>query len=916
MGLNSYRVLFLRRWLNRLLDMSRLGLASAIFLSLIIALIRFFPSTSPAGLSRQTIIAAVVLAILGIAARKGRYLSTLVRDITHDLKRSIYLAVRSQTPLGGAVIAPSTVKVIIDRHFLSISTNLNDAQETLVRSLRETIAKLHSCTIIVEGHSGSGKTATMILLLDRLLHGAKTAQTYPDTYYFDMAAGSKEITAFLYCCTNASLRDALVVLDNFHLVQPNDLERITAYALDQHNAPWGALLVLTQPRRFMTLSPSMDTTLFEHARKSGCLYHLKPPSRRKLRSFYLNDAKEPLYGEMEHILDTLGVSHSEGLRWVVYANVRRVATMAMQESENVLRDLMQLSVSKQTEGQSYDLDLIHALAIIVALSIHRGAFSEQELNRALDIARGPRSLFNTSRRRLRIIIYRLQGIGFLVKAIARERVYVFHQTLSEHFRDHFSDFPQFANVFVPVCRFLTNSLSENKPTLRWLYNVEIGDENAVIGTFDIALAEGAYMPMYQALERGIRHPMSPHWETTIDNLAYLRGLLSERIGALEEARRFFREFHEKQVQCTDSWIRSGISLVEAEHGPDSLAFLESIERCPVVSSLYRTSAAYWIVHIKAHGGEFDIDTLDQLIRELEVSWNNARHANPTDAMHLARRLIFDRARFHYLIGSGEYSVIDQLQERPLTLELEKLHHSFSAFKRKFFEAHLLHYDAMFALGFLGEVSTELDQDLVPEGKERDIDWLINKSIQCYEAAMESFKIFGDKTADYVRGRWIEVRLAANDADLDRIGIDLHEYTEFMRLTGVPDLVPYPLIYHFKLAFLNAIASLNHPNPEVGTAEFDSKIRLSLYYIEQAKQAFEHVNNLYLIDLCQLFSVFIQFVIQKDKQVFEDALIRLRANAQKLGYIRYLRAIDHVLTSTTTPLSKVRDCIRFFPFVHQ
>ena len=86
------------------------------------------------------------------------------------------------------------------------------------------------------------------------------------------------------------------------------------------------------------------------------------------------------------------------------------------------------------------------------------------------------------------------------------------------------------------------------------------------------------------------------------------GILTEKVGLFSESRRYLHQII-KNENTGKEYHRSIISLIEAEHGQDSIDKLREISKRS--DRVTHVAAEYWILHINSLSGDFNLKRLDR-----------------------------------------------------------------------------------------------------------------------------------------------------------------------------------------------------------------------------------------------------------------------------------------------------------------
>jgi len=433
--------------------------------------------------------------------------------------------------------------------------------------------------------------------------------------------------------------------------------------------------------------------------------------------------------------------------------------------------------------------------------------------------------------------------------------------------------------------------------LAWLYAVEGEHTDEAKELYEHALLSGSFQTMLSALERNSHQPA-------------LVGQLLEKVGRFDEARTALRSLQDT-TQPTQEHQFATIDLVESEHGPESRAQLTRIVKAPT-SRLLELTARYWLIHLSMHDGRFEWDPLRHIVDDVAEHTSKAQ-THPYRWLHLARRVYYDLLRLYYLRGTGDHEEWDWVIAHPLGQSLRAEHVQDSAFRHKFLDAHLAHYEHLFSIGVLAEEpATSLSSQR--DGATVDTQQLITTARESYSRAVEEFEIFGDKTAEYIRGRQLELAMATDEPDLRAVATGLHRYERFVRNAGFLDMVGYVEAYRAKLHVRRAFENMLRTG---GDEQVRADLRRASRELLSAEKRHRTCANEYGRQRCTLLALLVDHLLGEMSAVdMPTALQDCRADAIRSGYHREVRMITHLLDAGGISPADVLGIARFYPVVHQ
>lgn len=827
---------------------------------------------------------------------------------TFRLQRLIYRYFRSGMPLGGATSVSVRAKLVISQHFTSIRFRRNDQHriaDKIVAGIRN-----RSKLFAIEGPSGVGKTSAAIVVLDRIITDTEVSEHAMRILYCDLAASPDGMRDLLGYGNAGLLESTFLILDNFHRIAPERLRDFSEF-LRNGDPPCRALLLLTQPQEFMAFCPPKNIDALRRAEDRGTLYRMPAPQPLEIQQTF---SASKNHDQMARALDKLGVAYEAPTRWVAHVSMERAYQMALDDGSQIVQDLLLAPVN---DGDISNLpgSLLRVIAAISALALHRGVFTQKELDACFRRLAPNGYFLNSSLRHLRSDFKRLKRAGFVLEAIGRRRVYVFHQTLAEHFRDRFRNSKEFSDAFgLAGAEIRTMAWVTNDPLMRWLFAVELSDTGSIRAGFPAAMMSGAFGQMRRTFDRNAPSDMD-------FSMNYVRGILAEKVGAWTEARYWLR-IAASQPNGADAndLAKARLAEIEAAHGNDVRHELEAICQDSRVGALSRLSARYWLLHMDAHHGRFDIDNMRTVVHEIEDGLLAFEAEDPYQLLHLARRAYFDLVRFHYLAGTTDDDFLVRHSSRGIARYLSRNLVTFEAYCEKFLFGHRIHYDHVFQLRVLKQrpVLTGVS-DSLPAEADNDLPALVSAAIEHYKLSAKMFSVFGDKTAEYIAPRIYELDLMRDDADLDKLLPQLNDYKKFIDGSGLAELQPYPDVYYFKFHLKRAQQLLlrirTFDDGSLASAEHDVEMRRACDALERARLGFESAGNQYGSCMCRLYGGTLARLRPDAEGAARGEIGSVRATAEQFGYQRILSVLKRLDDRPLTP-GDVYDAILYFPFVHQ
>gem|GEM_PF-6160222 len=291
-----------------------------------------------------------------------------------------------------------------------------------------------------------------------------------------------------------------------------------------------------------------------------------------------------------------------------------------------------------------------------------------------------------------------------------------------------------------------------------------------------------------------------------------------------------------------------------------------------------------------------------------------------ELIHISRRVVFDCARFYYLIGHRDNAQISSIFASKLARFLQGAHPYYEAYRQKFYIAHSLHYDYLYEMGALKR-SPSTDVVVLNAAKLNDTrplsrNDITDAAINAYKTAADRFEMFGDKTAYYIKSRILELHLTMDNIDFDEEIINIKKYENFVSSSLLADLAPYPHVYRFKL-YIRMASDLMQKSLSSEAAERNHAAawRNAEASLQEAKMKFEIVGNRYGTTMCNLFSA-VMMLFEAERQPEARArLSDIKAEAGRMKYCRIEELAEFLESPQLMPMD-LYDLIMFFPFVHQ
>ena len=749
---------------------------------------------------------------------------------------------------------------------------------------------------VIEGPSGSGKTRMAYLLADALIRHPSEFSLADEVRYFDLLAGDSADLDAVRALEGSQLEGTITILDNFHRVGRRAIEALTQLLLDSPGGVQTRLLVLlARPTETWKLSPGADVRLVSEARRRGRHVALGGapglPVRRALASI-----DEDLAAQIRQLNGDLVASAAQ-------LHLSRFAAANSDRPEKVAAVVGLLSASAREPA---DRDMVAFLAVIAALSMHRGFFSRRQFARAARLAAGGLSDRNrlASRLRLRATLWRMRRMGLVPWVRAGRGRYVFHEAVAELVIERLIHSRSFADIFETVGLDRLETDVRADPDVRWMIAAEVGADAELDARFDSAMLRGAFVSMARTLER-----VASRRELT-DGARLQLGLLYDRTGDFARA----REVIDRVGLAADSGRLAAehlAALIEASHDEEALAAAAELTNSgdPLVASTGR----YWEVHMAAHEGSFAPKELHRLSDEMRPLAGAADRW----AVFTLARVHFDYMRHLYLCGQATAENIGAAANSEVSHMLRTALPTFDALSLLYTQAHLCAHVVLPRLALDRHPPTRAEAELigVDPSSLRSAEDAAQLALELYERAHDEFWQYGDREARYLAGDVVNAELMIASPDLlTSAEAKLHSYADFIRGSGFADLASLPHMYFCRYHGLCYFDGLMRSG-EAGRT-LDEHLVEAQRHLREAARLDDAVGNVYGRLRADLFGLILDAA---QRPLSRGAAESLRGRAQRWGYAglgRTLETLDATASSGRLTNAEARTFLRFTPVVHQ
>lgn len=793
-----------------------------------------------------------------------------------------------------------------------------EVERDILASLKRNRKDGKSLLYFISGESGTGKSTLAFFICYSIV--VERVYKYMDRiYFYDFGRSRACQNNFIVDSRALKHEEAVVIIDNFQDILPENLGSITKYLLDicQKGLP-GCIIILSQPLDKLSVNPGDDIRLFTEIKRNYSFLELNQIDLKSIpipsdnRVWRMLRKRKIINPELpNHSLVCLHISR-------LFSNVLGCEIQIKQ------KDFLEKLKPEKSEGiEENKADSMNLLGIICALSIHRGGFTPQEFRNACFSNSSKFIVKNTFNwLKYRISLWRLARSGFVETRSLQGKRFIFHDALAQHYKDLFFIQSSFRISFITTVENLCQKLiaSGNDQLLGWLYASEIGREAWIAELFDKAMMKGNFNRMLLALKRNKNlFNGKLQWD-------HQMGILFEKIGFFHESCSHLRRVINQNLNTLGKEERSRaiIALIEAEHGKDAIDRLVQLEDSS--EKMIKLGASYWIQHIRCHFGDFNLAKLSGLADSFMEHLSRRPFLKQSYfAIHLARRIYFDLFRYFYLLGHNDFQKLVKIRDHGLGKFLSKTHVEFEAFFLKFYQAHYIHYIILFELGIFKNKPRAYDKNLIPKSYLNDIhaSEFADLAIKYYQQSIDAFEVFGDKTIEYILPRIMELEMLKENPNMDDTLIQLNAFAKFIYETGFRDLKAYPHLFLFKFNYLRSfqvLHNIGHYDSKKSTSQvlWDSDYyrKIARNDLERAIEIHRTENNSFGILRGGLLLALTDLVASQDYEHFQKSLLDLREKGASYGYKRELRIIEKCLRDEKMGLQEVLDIIKFYPIVLQ
>jgi hypothetical protein len=847
-------------------------------------------------LSKGWALALAVLALVAlyVALQRMQSVRDLVDSLFGRLQRQVVMACQTDAPnsQGGSGVGCLLTAEELRAPLLPYAEQRRAVRDLLAACRQDQMGQYW----FLEGRSGRGKTRTGMLFVQELVRDLNLAKFGTHTYLYDFSGVDSEQDALLRSLGSTQHKQAVVLVDNFQLVREDVLSRLTNRLIDQPSSlTERMLLFLTRPPDAWNIGRGGEVRLVSEARVAKRHLELSgPPSEALARSLAQVDPE--------------GSQLIRGLQKEAVASAPQLhlAQVIQRQGSTPVEIAILARLLKGDAPDSESFDLVEVLAVVAALSMHSGSFSERALRRAENALAGdPGAGGSVGAQRRRATLRRLRRIGLVTRSHQRGTLYQFHEASAKLCIDELSNHFSFEGPFGMVGRSRLQEVSSaGDPLKAWLIAVEVGAQGEAAMHFDAAMASGPYTRMLRCLERAKdRYDLSPA-------LHLQMAILLDRTGDFEASQEAFSD--EVLLTLDPS---SELSLIfiatrlEASHDHTLLPAIDLL--CNHPDRVVAIVGEYWKLHFAAHGGRFASPRLLALgVEALDLARSHESHWLD----YSLGRIHFDSLRHFYLEGAMPVEAVVNPERRAIGEYLSPRLPSYDAFETLYTRAHLVGQVLLPQVGIFFEPVTP-EQAALAEVELREVETkngLVAVAQRLYRSAREQFRQYGDREAEYLQADVLFTDMIEEGVTLDDFGVGLHQYERFIKRTGIEDIASYPHLYFLRwhmLKYYEVLPQVNRLAPQQADDHLDAAHRRLQRVVELDSAA----GNKYGLMRAEMLEILLRWV--KGPPAEEE----LRSLAQQMsehGYGWERRLLDHLADSGPLPFLELREVFRFYPFVGQ
>jgi len=763
---------------------------------------------------------------------------------------------------------------------------------------------------IISGESGSGKTRSIGITIKEIKKASILDKKNSPLFFYSDLSGCKSKYDIEYFLNSRSDYCSILFLDNFHLADGEIISYITDITLSG-KFPLKLLVILSQPKEMWRVNPEEGVKIISKAKENQSYIEIHRITENDVKifadSYRINDIldiRKTFGGRKESVLSDIVIISS------LWTRPTRRVYAAVKQLTNIMRqDYFQLN--------SHDNKSIALLAVVVALSIHRGSFSYKDFNRIVWRVFSDRSLIL----RVHIFMYakswikQMKKSGILPSLYSYNRQCLLNESLAEEWKDFFYTNEVSKKIFIKYfrkCALEQYKLIKMTPDVELLLSIESEDESR-----SESLIESA--PVYTNINRIIyclERNKAVMNSSEILRLNYF--MLLNKSGCFKDAKVSLEQFNPSIEFESTYRSKVGFAKIEAEHGNTAIKLVNQFKKSKDKKT--RLTANYWDLHMKAHKGIFNPEGLKKLLDSFFDDFINGNKSYTYDDVYLLSRLVFDGCRHLYLKGIQESAGFKGYLLHDACEILTKVDSQYKPALELYARAHWVNYIYLFTSKFFPErlsgISVPNFVNISPlELKARhevlSIDFLAR---DLYVSAKGMYQAVGGREAKFLEADIINMNIICadlNDSNLmEVIRCNIAKYRAFLETSGFEDLYSYSEFYELKLSTL--IYLNNESKDDNGIL-----LKSSQYSCSKLMRFDKKYGNQYGIWRGRFFRYCILYIHSKiTYEYFLKRLDYLEKLSFKYQYHRDGEIVLWVKDSLKSGRPWMETLFKYYPFVHQ
>jgi hypothetical protein len=894
------RVATVVRPLDLTLKLFKYALVPAVAISLTLPALRSLTTSSGTGLGDVLLnligpaLAAVYLLLLQVDAVNSRIDRAIAR-----LRRRVAIACNHDYAAehgNGGVACRLTPGV-----FQAPTFNYKGQQKVVTELSSACALDQRGQYWFVEGRSGTGKTRTALRLVHRLVRDPDLFELGSRCYLYDFGYSGAIQEDLSRLFTSPRHENAVILVDNFQLVGPSLLRQLTRMLVDEPDETHQRLVVfLSREAGAWNLSPGRDVRLLSEAKSADRHRTLEGPP-----ASFLSREISTFSPEAAKLIRRL---RQPGRASATQLHLAQVIARNRSLPPEVT-DIIQLLAG---EPESASPENVQMLALLTALSMHKGTFSRRSLRRAMRVAArdgGARFTF-VETMKMRRTFRRFRECGLVPKITLDSARFIFHEDIARECIDRLFDVPLFSAPFLAVGEArLRRQTSEGDAFRAWLIAVEIGDQEALEANFDGALLYGAFQRMLQCLRRA-----ADRYEFTGSTLLQL-AILLDRTGEFVESRDLFASGLDEQLDLTSELlVILAVSRIEARHQWDCEEDIETL--LTHRDRFAKIVGEYWQVHIAAHYGTFEPDRLLSLATEGSELLKGEK-VNSHWRLYSLSRMYFDSLRNLYLAGENDATAYATPEHQALDEYLSTRLPIYSAMNILYTQAHLVGHVFLPRLAIFGEPVSADDAAIarIDLTEAETVNGLIAATQRLYRRASEEFWLYGDREEFYLQAENLNAKMIEPGVDLRELDDPLDRYEEFI-VSGARDMLgSYPHFYRLRREVLWYFRVVLDPATQ-DYEEADQHLAEAEIYLQRVFELDRNIGNSYGLLRAELLETLLRAIGSKSP-LHTQYLAELEQRSAAHGY-GFEEKLLRFLIDKRGELGpgELEAIFRFYPFVNQ